>query len=716
MVEPVEVKNEGVKKIYLGGWRHAVTKVIYHNAETQTGPLVKSNVKNICSRAVQCIDSSDDACQTRVHVATQMWRMNCYIPNECDKYLTIKNIIPIDEKKIELELNNKVKIIQKAYRSWRIIKMIKECAKVYRKMIDDCQKFEEEKLQRDEKLNQLSIIRQTFPQSRSDFAMIYGLIDIWWKTQLEDVKNKKNLDVDTGRVENRRILMEHITMLRNVEKHRQYIVEEYKKKTLLKFLSFHCKSVMWNGYKDKTIEMVTLRVQKARELKTLYDNLCCNDCTVEERIEMLILLKNIIIVHSCYPAIDLLHLIDQEIALLSSGIKAMSLNYLRERISLAFLYFIRQSDNCCTKNENSLEMELAEPIDKDKLLCRSCKRLLSRSKFSMHARMKKLTKCQACGWLQQQSVERVNYDPYTYLLNGIRAEEKRQKFYSNLLYVIQESDIYYLVKIIWHGRSIMDLVSEIVNQCEEKVYLGGWKNIMTSMEYYDAATQTQTHLLHCNNSCVKRKIILAVNRVTQTSSTKASKYTSIIYDKFTQTTCIPDVNDKLMTPSSASRNRLTSESSRIKAKELFNTRKFSRLEEESAIKIQRFLRACRAQSEISSLARFSIVTKTQPPIMSKPIKLNRDKRFEILKHCPPCSRADFEMLQNVLDRWRILENERIDRMLFGSSRMAAKSMILLREIELLRSIELAKSRLRNKRQERNNLDYLDKLAKLETWR
>lgn len=74
MVEPVEVKNEGVKKIYLGGWRHTVTKVIYHNAETQTGPLVKSNVKNICSRAAQCIDSSDDACQTRVHVATQMWR------------------------------------------------------------------------------------------------------------------------------------------------------------------------------------------------------------------------------------------------------------------------------------------------------------------------------------------------------------------------------------------------------------------------------------------------------------------------------------------------------------------------------------------------------------------------------------------------------------------------------------------------------------------
>lgn len=181
-------------------------------------------------------------------------------------------------------------------------------------------------------------------------------------------------------------------------------------------------------------------------------------------------------------------------------------------ITVAFLYFIRQSHNCCTKNENSLEMELAEPIDKDKLLCRSCKRLLSHSKFSMHTRMKKLTKCQgknfipreknsnfikiliyfffyflalfifqffitafifilACGWLQQQSVERVNYDPYTYLLNGIRAEEKRQKFYSNLLYVIQESDIYYLVKIIWHGRSIVSEVNDIFRLRLARFYL-----------------------------------------------------------------------------------------------------------------------------------------------------------------------------------------------------------------------------------------------------
>lgn len=91
-------------------------------------------------------------------------------------------------------------------------------------------------------------------------------------------------------------------------------------------------------------------------------------------------------------------------------------------------------------------------------------------------------------------------------------------------------------------------------------------------------------------------------------------------------------------------------------------------------------------------------------------------KFEIVEHHAPRTRSDFEMLRNVLDHWRILENDRVDRTLFASAKMAKKTMILLREIELLRSIERAKMRVREERRERGNLEYLRMLAKLEIWR
>lgn len=76
MVSLAGVDDEKIKKPYLGGWKHRATGVIYHNAASQTGPLAANNVENFCSREVQCINTKDDAFQTGINKATQMWRFN----------------------------------------------------------------------------------------------------------------------------------------------------------------------------------------------------------------------------------------------------------------------------------------------------------------------------------------------------------------------------------------------------------------------------------------------------------------------------------------------------------------------------------------------------------------------------------------------------------------------------------------------------------------
>ncbi|XP_034948938.1 uncharacterized protein [Chelonus insularis] len=812
MVLCVKVTDAKIRKPFLGGWKNIFTGTIYHNAESQTGPLIVNNVENVCSRETQYINIKDNSCQPSINRATQMWRKDCYISSENDKYMTPK---PYETHEMrEKRLNEKAKIIQKCYRSWRIIKTMSQCATAYKKMSDDCKKFEEERAELLKKRNERSIIRQTFPQTWADLDKIYALIEFQRQSRLNEVR--KRFFPAAVIAENYRILENNIDTL---EKHQQFIIKKNKSKQLEKFLISNCKPVRWVGYKRKFIEMITLRVQKAREVKSLYDNLNRNDCTSEERLELLIILKRSLNLHNCYFAMDLINLIDQEIMLSTFIVTGTSLNYLRQRISNAFLYFVRYCHDCCFNNDQIIELK--EPIESDKLLCRSCMKLLPRKHFAAHVKMKKLSTCLYCFRLSQRNVKKIDYEPYTYLLNEIRAEELERKCFSTLLYVIQEPEIYHLVNNIWHGRSIVSQVDDIsrlrlvrfhvgtpwapwncillteeeskahffnndleamyskvllqkiklihlvaksyfsalsvklqsvfrlnlraaylarcfacsnysctsetprlhysemifiatlYNNYDEHLLLRTWKNVETGIEYYDASTQAYTK--HRES---RGRSVLTKNQTTQTSndSLVVNKYTTTFCEKVTQTSNLPDLKDKLVTPSSATRNWLSSQILRGKAQELFSTRKYSRLEEESARKIQKFFRACRTRTEISSLARFAVLTRTQPPITEKLIRLNEDKRFKIVESQAPKSRSDFEMLKNMLDRWRILESEQMDCMLFGTSKKAAQSMILLKEIELLRSIELAKSRVKQERIEKEKLNILDKLAMSEYWR
>lgn len=68
-------ENERILKPFLGGWRHKITGIEYVDAASQTGPLPKRvSWENTCSRAVQYVQTRNEATQSLCHRATQMWR------------------------------------------------------------------------------------------------------------------------------------------------------------------------------------------------------------------------------------------------------------------------------------------------------------------------------------------------------------------------------------------------------------------------------------------------------------------------------------------------------------------------------------------------------------------------------------------------------------------------------------------------------------------
>ena len=110
--------------------------------------------------------------------------------------------------------------------------------------------------------------------------------------------------------------------------------------------------------------------------------------------------------------------------------------------------------------------------------------------------------------------------------------------------------------------------------------------------------------------------------------------------------------------------------------------------------------------------------QTPPSSFSEKVDNSRDCRtneFEIINASSSKRSSDFEILHNVLGRWHAYENDRIERSYFGTSKLAARAMVLSKEIQLLRSIEAIKTRVRVARRERRYLEHLERLTEPEIW-
>lgn len=201
--------------------------------------------------------------------------------------------------------------------------------------------------------HQQNALRQVQPRSRADFDMLYNLIERWRSDRFQDIKTR--LFKAAQRAENYGILEKTVEMLHHIDKHKQTIRSLYRRRRFLRFLTFNCKPIRWNGYKGIPLEMITVKIQKAREFKGLYDALSDRDVGPDERMVLLIMLRKSIKEHDCMEAFDLLSLLDQDIALLTRGITKLSLGCLNKRITrkrygtMSCNNVVRSSGNGTTK-------------------------------------------------------------------------------------------------------------------------------------------------------------------------------------------------------------------------------------------------------------------------------------------------------------------------------------------------------------------------------
>ena len=79
-------------------------------------------------------------------------------------------------------------------------------------------------------------------------------------------------------------------------------------------------------------------------------------------------------------------------------------------------------------------------------------------------------------------------------------------------------------------------------------------------------------------------------------------------------------------------------------------------------------------------------------------------------------KGDFDMVHNMLDRWRINEIKRTNRDFFKSSNLVAQSLILSKEVEFLRAIDVVRTKVKKNCEERREFKFLRDLTKPVIWK
>lgn len=109
------------------------------------------------------------------------------------------------------------------------------------------------------------------PRSRADLSSLYNIIDNWRLSRLSKIKAQHFPTTAIAR--GAMLVSDQVELLNRVDKERQLIVEGARQRATRQILENNCKPLKWRGYKDIPIQMITLRVQSAREWRRIYNDL-----------------------------------------------------------------------------------------------------------------------------------------------------------------------------------------------------------------------------------------------------------------------------------------------------------------------------------------------------------------------------------------------------------------------------------------------------------
>lgn len=183
----VSVKKQSGKKPFLGGFRHKVSGVEYHNASAQTTAKKKpGNGVAKYERDAQTVITLNKRQQAHSDAATQMSMTGCFINSREDKILPISGHFETADE-YHARLLGHVLVLQTYWRQW----LAKRYVAGLRRDKAQREQWEEEeairkKKERDDRARR-EFDRRMNPRTKEDFELLYHALEMWRVDELKTI-------------------------------------------------------------------------------------------------------------------------------------------------------------------------------------------------------------------------------------------------------------------------------------------------------------------------------------------------------------------------------------------------------------------------------------------------------------------------------------------------------------------------------------------------
>uniref|UniRef100_H3AU17 IQ motif and ubiquitin domain containing n=1 Tax=Latimeria chalumnae TaxID=7897 RepID=H3AU17_LATCH len=450
----VEIERCTFHKPFLGGYKHKVTGVEFHNAGTQTRPKKRPDkgIDVFCrDTQKQTVVEKHQYQQTANTTSTQMNKIGCYISNMTDKLSKPKKYLTAAElRAIRLIA---VIVIQKYFRRWHA----KRYVDGLRRQRDQRLEWEREeelhkKREKEARLRQ-EYERRMNPKTKEDFDLLYNALAGWKQEELDHINSTL-----TG-AERKAALCalqeQEAQLIASIGRHKLDADEENHQKSIQSLLDKCAAPKKWKAFDGLITEMDTQFTIRARQLRDIYNSITMKYLTHDERLDALLTLKHTIKEHNCKLTQEIMELIDREADLLMRQVKDSNLEGLRKRIATLFLQYIKTP----TFNPEIVRL-LKVPQDptilrKDVYFCSSCCNYLPSTEFPLGVNSRTVGRCQSCIKVDNDGRGREELSEYKRILRHLWKSEAKYQDDAKIAFLLQEQDLRYLVEKIWAAQSIL---------------------------------------------------------------------------------------------------------------------------------------------------------------------------------------------------------------------------------------------------------------------
>ena len=326
-------------KPFLGGYKSRTTGFEYHHVAGQTALLPHQRGLD------KLIDKFHRACQTQItkHDDAQTAReFECQTPFFhqfiTDEYPTLKAkeyMLAVDELNLrEVSALKIQRVVRGLFGRQTVARMRRELEEERKQMEEQEKKVQEEL----EHKRMVEIERRRHPRTAADFKVLYEELAAWHWQETQAI-NQGGHPEEVRKQLLKELLAKETELLHTIDRMK---IEAKKLNTDFnndKQLDDMSKKKLWQLTNGEVVKVKTPNTMRAKELRNLFRALRMQGVTTDERIEILLLLKQTVKEFNCQLTQDLIMLIDREADLLNRGRSEASLQGLRKRIETLFLQF-----------------------------------------------------------------------------------------------------------------------------------------------------------------------------------------------------------------------------------------------------------------------------------------------------------------------------------------------------------------------------------------